>query len=129
MFVRHPDYPALETVDSTDSVPARAQSTPIAAAFAHRDVRDACNVTGIECVMAPTQTTSAGKTHALTDVLRAWAHRAAAGRRRARAYHRKRPHEPTLPLLAALDFATKLDVRFDRAARGGAVAAACRRGA
>jgi hypothetical protein len=76
---------------------------------------DACGVADIENLFARIPASLAGKPYALAVALQAWARRAAMTKRRIRAYHRKRPHEPTISSQSALDFATELNARFNRA--------------
>ena len=122
MFVRNPDCLALEAVDFTDSAPVRARSARNPPQLANSRRHDACDLDDVVCLFAPSSKTAAGKAHALAAALQAWARRAASARRRARAYHRKRPHEPTINAQSALDFAAEVNARFHRASTAGAYA-------
>ena len=114
MFVRNPDCLASEAVNFTDSAPVRAPPARNPPQLANSRRHEACDLDDVVS-FAPSLKTAAGKTYAVAAALQAWARRAAAGRRRPRAYHRKRPHEPTINAQSALDFAAEVNARFNHA--------------
>ena len=120
MFVRNPDCLALEAVDFTDSAPVRARSAPNPPQLVNARSHEACDLDDVVCLLAPRSKTAAGRTYALATALQAWMLRAATARRRPRAYHRKRPHEPTMNAQSALDFAAEVNARFQHASNPGA---------